>query len=160
MAFTVLSTLLMVLLVIAVEAHRTFDRCGLARELDNLDVPRRDIATWVCIAQHESSFRTWVIGPPNNDGSQDHGLFQINDLYWCQPDNGKFSHNECNEMCDALRTDHIERALRCAQKIKRSQGWTAWSVYNPHCAGRLPSIDDCFGSRSNSLYGANTYGKY
>ncbi|KAH8371262.1 hypothetical protein KR093_006767, partial [Drosophila rubida] len=141
MGFTVLSTL--VLLIIAVEAERSFDRCSLARELDNLDVPRNEIPHWVCIARHESSYRTWVIGPPNTDGSRDHGLFQINDLYWCQPSNGRFSHNGCHTMCEALRTDHIERALACAKKIQRHQGWNAWSVYQPHCDGNLPDVSDC-----------------
>jgi hypothetical protein len=39
--------------------------------------------TGVCLVENESSRRTDVIGPPNFDGSRDHGLFQINDHLWC-----------------------------------------------------------------------------
>lgn len=108
--------------------------------MDDLDVPRDELARWVCIAEHESSYRTWVVGPANSDGSRDHGIFQINDRYWCLPSDGGRSSNGCQVNCDALRTDHINRAVRCAQKVKREQGWDAWSVYRPHCSGRLPSL--------------------
>ena len=37
----------------------------------------------VCLAQHESSLNTAAIGRLNYDGSVDHGLFQISDIYWC-----------------------------------------------------------------------------
>nr|XP_016993244.2 lysozyme X-like [Drosophila takahashii] len=124
---------------------RTMDRCSLAREMDNLGVPRNQLARWACIAQHESSYRTGVVGPPNSDGSNDYGIFQINDLYWCQPSSGKFSHNACNIRCDDLLTDDISRSVKCARMVQREQGWSAWSVW-PRCSGQLPSIDDCFTS--------------
>lgn len=136
---------ILMLLMVMVESKRTLNRCKLAREMDNLDVPRNELARWVCIAEHESSFRTWVVGPPNDDGSRDHGIFQINDRYWCNPGNGERSSNGCRVNCDALRTDHIDRAVRCAQQVKKEQGWGAWSVYNRYCSGDLPSIADCFG---------------
>jgi len=60
---------------------RTMDRCSLAREMSNLGVPRDQLSKWTCIADHESSYRTDVVGPPNSDGSNDYGIFQINDLY-------------------------------------------------------------------------------
>lgn len=140
---------ILVLFWTGVGGRRTLDRCELAREMDDLDVPRDELARWVCIAEHESSYRTWVVGPPNSDGSRDHGIFQINDRYWCLPSDGGRSSNGCQVNCDALRTDHINRAVRCAQKVKREQGWDAWSVYRPHCSGRLPSIADCFGGGQN-----------
>lgn len=135
---------ILVLFLTRVGGERVFDRCSLAREMDDLGVPRDELARWVCIAEHESSYRTWIVGPPNSDGSRDHGIFQINDRYWCLPSDGRRSSNGCNVNCDALRTDSINRAVRCAQQVLRAQGWGAWSVYRPKCSGQLPSIEDCF----------------
>ncbi|EDW50000.1 lysozyme X [Drosophila sechellia] len=87
--------------------------------------------------------RTGVEGPPNTDGSNDYGIFQINDLYWCQPPSGKFSHNGCGVSCNALLTDEIQSSVGCALKVLGQQGWSAWSTWH-YCSGYLPSIDDCF----------------
>jgi len=122
---------------------RTMDRCSLAREMSNLGVPRDQLSKWTCIAEHESSYRTEVVGPPNSDGSNDYGIFQINDLYWCQPPSGKFSHNGCGLSCNDLLTDDISRSVRCAQTVLGQQGWPAWSTWH-FCSGDLPPIDDCF----------------
>ncbi|XP_054091050.1 uncharacterized protein LOC105211205 [Zeugodacus cucurbitae] len=122
---------------------KTFDRCSLAREMSRLGVPRDQLARWTCIAEHESSYRTDVVGPPNSDGSNDYGIFQINNLYWCQPANGHFSYNQCHIGCNALLTDDIETSVRCAQEVLRMQGWPAWSTWK-YCNGVLPSIDPCF----------------
>ena len=37
----------------------------------------------ICLIRWESNFNTSEIGNLNADGSKDHGLFQINDKYWC-----------------------------------------------------------------------------
>ncbi|KAI8039341.1 hypothetical protein M5D96_008064 [Drosophila gunungcola] len=100
---------------------RQLDRCSLAREF---------------------SFRTDAVGN-NPDGSTSNGIFQLNDLYWCQPSNGKFSHNKCGSSCEELRQDDITKSLRCAQKILGEQGWSAWSSGNS-CNASPPSIDNCF----------------
>ncbi|BFF98378.1 lysozyme B-like [Drosophila madeirensis] len=122
---------------------RTMNRCSLAREMSNLGVPRDQLARWACIAQHESSFRTGVVGPANSNGSNDYGIFQINNYYWCAPPSGRFSYNECGLSCNALLTDDITKSVRCAQKVLSQQGWTAWSTWK-FCSGSLPSINDCF----------------
>lgn len=121
----------------------TMDRCSLAQEMDRLGVPRDQLARWACIAEHESDYRTGVVGPPNSDGSNDYGIFQINDRYWCQPSNNKKSANGCGVSCEALLSDDITSSVRCAQKVLKEQGWSAWSTWK-FCNGNLPSIDDCF----------------
>ncbi|XP_017137324.1 lysozyme B-like [Drosophila miranda] len=122
---------------------RTMDRCLLAQEMFRLGVPKDQLARWACIADHESSYRTDVVGPPNSDGSQDYGIFQINDYYWCAPPSGRFSYNQCDVSCNALLDNTITESVRCAQKVLAMQGWGAWSVWH-YCSGNLPSIDDCF----------------
>lgn len=59
----------------------------------------------VCLVEGESSGQTDVVGPPNTDGSRDHGLFQINDRYWCEdgPNPGK----ECNVRCSGRLLFHL-----------------------------------------------------
>lgn len=121
---------------------RTMDRCSLAREMANLGVPRDQLARWTCIAEHESSYRTNVVGPANSDGSHDYGLFQINDRYWCQPPSG-YSSNGCGLNCGDLLTDQINNSVNCARKVLAEQGWGAWSTWR-FCNGNLPSIDPCF----------------
>ncbi|XP_033157262.1 lysozyme P [Drosophila mauritiana] len=139
-AFLVICAL--ALAAVATQA-RTMDRCSLARAMSKLGVPRDQLAKWTCIAQHESSFRTGVVGPANSNGSNDYGIFQINNKYWCKPADGRFSYNECGLSCNALLTDDITNSVRCAQKIQRQQGWTAWSTWK-YCSGSLPSINSCF----------------
>ncbi|XP_030079479.1 lysozyme P-like isoform X2 [Drosophila hydei] len=122
---------------------RTMDRCSLARELASQGVPYEQLAIWTCIAEHESSYRTGVVGPPNSDGSNDYGIFQINDRYWCQPPNNKQSANGCGVSCTALLSDDITLSVECAKKVLQQQGWPAWSTWK-FCNGNLPSIDPCF----------------
>ncbi|XP_017137331.1 lysozyme D-like [Drosophila miranda] len=136
--------IVLVALALAAPAFgRTMDRCSLAREMSDLGVPRDQLARWTCIAEHESSYRTGVVGPENYNGSNDYGIFQINDYYWCAPPSGRFSYNECGLSCNSLLTDNIEHSVRCAQKVLSQQGWSAWSTWK-YCDGSLPSINDCF----------------
>ncbi|XP_011180851.1 lysozyme B-like [Zeugodacus cucurbitae] len=135
--------LLFALALAAPAFGEVLNRCSLAREMSRLGVPRDQLARWACIAEHESSFRTGVVGPTNYNGSNDYGIFQINDYYWCQPADGRFSYNQCHISCNGLLTDNIEPSVRCAQEILRMQGWSAWSTWH-FCDGYVPSIDDCF----------------
>ncbi|XP_050323066.1 lysozyme 1 [Bactrocera neohumeralis] len=139
----VLAFFILALALAAPAFGKTFTRCSLAVELSRLGVPRDQLARWACIAEHESSYRTGVTGPTNSNGSNDYGIFQINNYYWCQPANGRFSYNECKLSCNALLTDDITNSVRCARKILAQQGWTAWSTWK-YCSGSLPSIDSCF----------------
>lgn len=121
----------------------TYDRCSLARQLSSMGVPRNELPAWTCIAEHESSYRSWVVGPANSDGSSDYGLFQINNRYWCQSNNGAFSYNQCQTSCEALVGEDLWPSLNCALLVKNQQGWSAWATWR-FCNGYLPSIDGCF----------------
>jgi hypothetical protein len=131
------------LVVLASASARIYDRCELAREL--AETLRQPVATWVCIAQHESHYNTSAIGRLNGDGSADHGLFQISELYWC--DGGA-----CDLPCSSLRDDDIEDDLECIQLIHKQhtaisgQGYDAWTVYNLYCnkPDVYKYVSDCF----------------
>lgn len=71
-----------------------------------------------CIAKYESAFKPNAINT-NTSGSQDHGILQINDLWF---------KGECKSLDPYLPT----QAIKCARIIIDRQGWTAWVAYNKH----------------------------
>ncbi|XP_046688019.1 lysozyme C-like [Homalodisca vitripennis] len=119
---------------------RVFERCELVRELSQKKhrIPEADLATWVCIARYESEYNTSAVGHLNGDGSGDHGLLQISDLYWCSPPGVGMA---CGLNCDQLEDDDITDDVVCARRIYRAHkrrtgdGFTAWAVYGRHCRG-------------------------
>ncbi|XP_013117888.1 lysozyme 1B-like [Stomoxys calcitrans] len=142
----ILVTLLLLIFVFAIrEAHsRRLQRCELAGQLYILDIAKEELPLWLCIAEFESRFNTDAIGSRNMDGSLDYGIFQISDKFWCKPQNESAFHfyNECNVDCIELMQDDITKAVKCAQYIKKKQGWSAWTVYNEFCNGSTNVIDD------------------
>ncbi|EDV96275.1 GH16162 [Drosophila grimshawi] len=129
---------------------KTYSRCELAQELYHKHkLPMQEIPTWVCIAQHESSYSTAAVGRLNTDSSEDHGLFQISDLYWCTHDgsSGKACHIECDRLLDSDISDDIECIKTIYKEHTRisGDGFTAWTVYNGHCRHQsLAQLSDCF----------------
>ncbi|XP_021915816.1 lysozyme S-like, partial [Zootermopsis nevadensis] len=120
---------------------KVYERCELARELKEIhNISEEQIPTWVCIAQHESDFNTSAVGHVNGDGSGDHGLFQISDLYWCSPPGRGWV---CGVSCADLEDDDIKDDVACARTIYRQHqrlngdGFTAWAVYQPYCYGKV-----------------------
>lgn len=136
---------------------KVYDNCELAQDLAyKHDIPMDQVATWVCIAYHESRYNTSAVGHLNWDGSGDHGLFQISDLFWCGP--GK----ACGLSCDDLHDDDIADDVRCVKQIHAEHtrlsgdGFTAWAVY-PRCRGSVLSyIDGCFSDDQNSIVPVTT----
>lgn len=128
---------------------KVYDRCELARELRFVHgLPSEQIATWVCIAKYESNFRTSVVGRLNADGSADHGLFQISDIYWCSPPgNGWACGVTCAELTDSDITDDVQciRTIYAEHERLSGNGFNAWAVYQPYCQHRSAEfIDGCF----------------
>ncbi|XP_063920224.1 uncharacterized protein LOC135135157 [Zophobas morio] len=133
---------------------KVYDRCELALELKNVHkFPDDQLATWVCIAKHESTFNTSAV----NQGSGDHGLFQISDLYWCSPPgNG----HACNAPCSAFEDDDITDDIACIRRIFREHsilsgnGFNAWVVYSLYCKHDVSKyVEGCF---DNEIYGSQT----
>ncbi|XP_037813022.1 uncharacterized protein LOC119604461 isoform X2 [Lucilia sericata] len=129
---------------------KIYKKCELAQELlSKHKMPMEQIPTWVCIAQHESSFNTAAVGRLNADGSLDHGLFQISDLYWCSHD--QYGGKACNIPCDKLLDSDITDDVKCIKIIHEEHtrisgdGFNAWTVYKPHCRNRkMEEIRSCF----------------
>ncbi|KAL4715314.1 hypothetical protein ACJJTC_004766 [Scirpophaga incertulas] len=135
-------TILCALALSACEA-KNFTKCELVEALREQWFPEEDMRDWVCLVEFESSMRTDVIGPPNSNGSRDHGLFQINDRYWCN--DSDIPGKDCNVTCAELRTEDITVASVCAEKIFQRHGFTAWHGWTRHCDGQpLPDISDCY----------------
>ncbi|KAL1459817.1 hypothetical protein WDU94_011771 [Cyamophila willieti] len=113
---------------------KTFGKCELAKYLARKSVIHRsEIPTWVCIASKESTRNSKKRSPKNKNGSRDHGIFQINDKYWCTASGpaGK----ECHAKCSSFEDDDISDDVACVAKIyaqtKRAKhnGFKAWSTY-------------------------------
>lgn len=128
--------------------EKIYEPCELADELFNRhSIPIEQIATWICIAKHESNFNTAAVGYLNWDGSGDHGLFQISDLYWCGINGpGK----ACSATCSDFEDDDITDDVQCIKQIHAEHqrlsgnGFNAWAVYQPYCQGDVSSyIDNC-----------------
>lgn len=127
---------------------KKYSACELADELFSVySFPLDQISTWVCIAYHESSYDTAAVGRLNWDGSGDHGLFQISDLYWCDEDGpGK----ACNAACSDFEDNDIADDVQCVKKIYDEHerlfgdGFHAWTVYESYCKGHTQSyIQGC-----------------
>lgn len=97
------------------KAAKIYERCELARELHFIhNLPFNQIATWVCIAKYESNFNTSAVGHLNADGSGDHGLFQISDIFWCSPPGRGWV---CGLSCAKLENSDISDDVECMKKI-------------------------------------------
>lgn len=115
-------------------APKIYNRCSLARELKEIHkVPMNEIATWVCIAQHESSFNTSAI----NEGG-DYGLFQISARFWCSTSKKE---GGCKAKCAQFIDSDITDDVVCARTIFKEHtaisgnGFNAWTVYSQFCNG-------------------------
>nr|ATU82909.1 secreted Lysozyme-like protein [Pristhesancus plagipennis] len=132
---------LAILCLIGLSEAKVFSRCALANELIAKGIPRDDIRDWVCLVEGESGRNTNKKGGPNRNGSFDHGLFQINDKYWCK--NG-VKGGDCNIKCEDVRQDDITEAVKCALKIKRRHGYNAWYGWKRHCKNKpLANVNSC-----------------
>lgn len=137
---------------VALANARIYERCELGRELMRLGISRDHVATWVCIAYHESRFDTAA----RNLHSGDHGLLQISELYWCGP--GK----ACGVPCSAFRNDDISDDVKCALRIHeehtrlQGDGFLAWVVYPQHCKHNSKKyLVDCGQSRHVKYFDRN-----
>ncbi|XP_055529484.1 lysozyme-like [Wyeomyia smithii] len=123
---------------------KKFTTCSLAKALLDQGFSKEDLVNWVCLVQAESGMNTTKRNH-NRNGSTDWGLFQINDRYWCDPqDKNKLSTNECKINCTALLTDNITKAAGCAKKIFKRHGFQAWYGWINKCDGKpLPDLSKC-----------------
>jgi len=80
------------------------------------------IPTMVCVAKHESKLRVDALNR-NENGSTDHGLFQINDAWWL---------SECGVGPEGLKDPLVN--IRCAKTVFDRQGLMAWYGYQKHWA--------------------------
>ncbi|KAL1441332.1 hypothetical protein MTO96_008744 [Rhipicephalus appendiculatus] len=64
------------LTLVAATVGKRFTRCSLSKELAKNGIPRRQMATWVCLVNSESGMNTRA-KHRNRDGSADYGLFQV-----------------------------------------------------------------------------------
>uniref|UniRef100_A0A8D8ZPG7 lysozyme n=1 Tax=Cacopsylla melanoneura TaxID=428564 RepID=A0A8D8ZPG7_9HEMI len=135
LSLTILLTVLMTCTLLPHQIEsKTFGACELAQYLaGKSEIKKQDIPTWVCIATKESDRNSNAVSPVDPDGSKDHGIFQINDRYWCTTSGpaGK----GCNAQCSAFEDDDISDDVSCVANILAQtaqltgNGFKAWSTY-------------------------------
>uniref|UniRef100_A0A6J0SD43 Lysozyme C, milk isozyme-like n=1 Tax=Pogona vitticeps TaxID=103695 RepID=A0A6J0SD43_9SAUR len=126
-------------LLVAVNEAKEFQKCELASILNQHGMDGYygySLGNWICMAYHESRFNSKAVGPPNSDGSQDYGIFQLNSRWWCSNEQGTTA-NGCTSSCNAFIDDDITDDINCAKRVvqdpNRMDAWVAW-VNN--CKGR------------------------
>ncbi|XP_047117814.1 lysozyme c-1-like [Schistocerca piceifrons] len=119
-----------------------FTRCELYHELLQRDFPEDQLPDWVCLVENESARNTSALSPINTNGSQDFGLFQINNRYWCDSWNG--TEGSCHVACKDLLDDDIDDDCECAHLIFSRQGFNAWHGWTKRCKDKpLPDLSHC-----------------
>jgi lysozyme C len=88
-----------------------------AFNLKSAGFPDYIIPTMVCIAKHESNLKSNAVNL-NNNGSTDHGIFQINDAWWLA---------ECGVNEEMLKDPLVN--AQCAKTVFDQQGLMAWYGY-------------------------------
>ncbi|XP_053144703.1 lysozyme C-like isoform X2 [Hemicordylus capensis] len=102
-------------------------------------------AEGVCLAKHESDYRTDAVN--DNGSSRDYGIFQINSQYWCDDGKTPGSKNACHISCYKLLDDNISDDIQCAKKIaQEARGLSPWVAWNRYCRGKDLSsyVKGCF----------------
>ncbi|XP_075227500.1 uncharacterized protein LOC142327961 [Lycorma delicatula] len=136
MAIIVKMRLMLFALMVSTVYCKIYDRCEFAEELKNKHgISGDELEKWVCIAKYESNFDTAAV----NYYSNDHGIFQISELFWCNKNGNE--RKACHINCDDLEDDDITDDLKCAKKIHKAHkrlsgdGFKAWVVYEIYCKG-------------------------
>merc|ERR1712029_131610 len=76
-----------------------FEICELASIFKDY-FPPEQINDWLCLVEGESQYNSSAVGTLNSDGSQDLGLFQLSEKWWCKWD--RVSILGCRVKCDKL----------------------------------------------------------
>lgn len=124
----------------------TYTKCELANILLSNGVPSSEVASWVCIAEHESGFRT--AKKTYSNGIASYGIFQIGDGRWCNTGN---TINECDINCENLLDNDIENDIECVQTIYKiskedgKNGFGNWPSYEK-CKSYEVNISQCSSS--------------
>ncbi|XP_075409415.1 lysozyme C, milk isozyme-like [Tenrec ecaudatus] len=122
----------------AINEAKIFSRCELAHILKGHGLEGYNgysLENWICLVKHESNFNTRAFNRKNVNGSSDHGIFQLNNQWWCQ-DNKYPSKNACHIACDKFMDDDIDDDTLCAKRVVNNpDGMAAWVGWKNHCKG-------------------------
>ncbi|XP_026464249.1 lysozyme-like [Ctenocephalides felis] len=102
----------------------------------------------VCLVESESAGNTSALGILNGRGKFYHGLFQINEEYWCRKGNPG---GGCNVTCESLTDEDISMAAACALKIYNRHGFRQWAGWKVRCEGKSIDLSKCFVETENLM---------
>lgn len=134
------TSLLLMLIVCTTEAKR-YERCEFARYLLNHGFNKTEIATWSCLADHETKYDSKT----HNKDTGEFGILQINSKHWCSQKSGG-----CGIPCQSLLEDDIATSLECAKMVfedtarYKDSGFDAWYTYKFCKENPNRYIEGCF----------------
>nr|AJQ21500.1 C-type lysozyme 2 [Mytilus galloprovincialis] len=130
----------------------TISKCDVVKALRAESVPDSDLRDWLCLVEHESSFR-YELEHVNSDKSIDYGIFQLNNKYWCDRPTPvdtskcwKFNTCGCTDTCTSLIDSDISNDAKCAVQVKNCNDFDEWYGWRDHCANVQSSeydFSDC-----------------
>ncbi|XP_015906492.1 lysozyme 1B-like [Parasteatoda tepidariorum] len=107
--------------------------------MNKLHQKKANAANFACLAKYASGFNTQAVGETHKDGSDDFGIFMINDKY-CR----KGTKTSCGVSCTDLVSDNIEHSATCALAIMEKEGFSHWPEWkNCQHIPTLRFIDKC-----------------
>ncbi|XP_078416691.1 lysozyme C-1-like [Cetorhinus maximus] len=139
-------------LLFMVTSGKVYEKCELARILKDKGLDgfhRHSLANWICMVETESGFNTNLTRHYRNLGiitSTNYGIFQINNMEWCDNGMATFSYNLCQISCNSLLDDDITDDIQCIKSVVVTQlGMDIWPGWKKNCLGRDHShfLDDC-----------------
>ncbi|KAM7428890.1 hypothetical protein ABFA07_020201 [Porites harrisoni] len=125
----------------------TKTKCDVVRALRIQNVPNSDMRDWLCLVNHESGFQYDIVHE-NSDGSKDYGIYQLNDNYWCDQGDTKYTSCwqintfGCGYKCSDFTDSVIAWDTDCAVKIKNCNSFSKWRAWQVHCQGDLTTNPD------------------
>ncbi|KAK9892100.1 hypothetical protein WA026_018303 [Henosepilachna vigintioctopunctata] len=126
---------------------KVYTRCGLTKQLLDLNFSRTFIGNWVCLIESESGKDTSKVTIRAN-GRKGLGLFQIKSKDWCTF--GKKG-GLCNVKCEDMTNENIKDDAACAVKVRDELGFSAWNGWKRSCKGRKLPIPVCLSDDNNEI---------
>ncbi|XP_014249536.1 lysozyme [Cimex lectularius] len=124
MKFIIVCNLIAAISIVATEG-KTFAKCDLAKELLKKNFSKEDMPKWLCLVDKLSGYSTSK-EESTAIGTKTIGLFQFSEETDCGT---KTARGRCNAKCDALKTDDITTAARCALQMNTDRQFNFWPIW-------------------------------
>ncbi|XP_078088201.1 lysozyme C-1-like [Mustelus asterias] len=129
-------------LLLQATSGRIFTKCELAQIFKNSELKGhpQSLASWVCLAENESSFNTEA------KTTTKYGIFQIGSPLWCDDGSSNPGYSQCGISCSSLLDNNLTDDIKCAITVSLARpGMFMWPAWRKKCSKLDLShfLDDC-----------------